>query len=189
MKRIKLRFLRPALLAGLLVCGLIPAVAFATPTLFNVNGTYGTVFNLQNGTTTHPNGTFSGTLGVDTSAGTITSVDIGGFLGTAAFTSIFSSQSLVTSWLLVAGNGTVPDTLALDFTTNPTEGSLVGFTGGTITDLGSVITSEYYIYDFAGTIGPASVSVPEPAALGMFGMGVLLIGLFVGLRRRCVQQA
>ncbi|HEU0196639.1 MAG TPA: PEP-CTERM sorting domain-containing protein [Nevskiaceae bacterium] len=27
-------------------------------------------------------------------------------------------------------------------------------------------------------------SVPEPAALGMFGFGVLLIGAFVGLRRR-----
>lgn len=28
------------------------------------------------------------------------------------------------------------------------------------------------------------VGVPEPAALGMFGLGVLLIGLFAGLRRR-----
>ncbi|MGH8117063.1 MAG: PEP-CTERM sorting domain-containing protein [Rhodanobacteraceae bacterium] len=27
-------------------------------------------------------------------------------------------------------------------------------------------------------------AVPEPAALGMFGFGVLLIGAFVGLRRR-----
>jgi hypothetical protein len=26
--------------------------------------------------------------------------------------------------------------------------------------------------------------VPEPAALGMFGFGALLIGLFAGLRRR-----
>ncbi|MGH8283159.1 MAG: PEP-CTERM sorting domain-containing protein [Gammaproteobacteria bacterium] len=29
-----------------------------------------------------------------------------------------------------------------------------------------------------------TVSVPEPAELGMFGLGVLLIGLFAGLRRR-----
>jgi hypothetical protein len=29
--------------------------------------------------------------------------------------------------------------------------------------------------------------VPEPAALGMFGLGALLIGLFAGMRRR-VQQ-
>ena len=30
----------------------------------------------------------------------------------------------------------------------------------------------------------SSVSVPEPAEFGMFGFGVLLIGAFVGLRRR-----
>jgi hypothetical protein len=29
--------------------------------------------------------------------------------------------------------------------------------------------------------------VPEPAALGMFGLGALLVGLFAGLRRRTVQ--
>ncbi len=33
--------------------------------------------------------------------------------------------------------------------------------------------------------GTTSVTVPEPATLGMFGMGALLIGLFLGLRRRC----
>lgn len=32
--------------------------------------------------------------------------------------------------------------------------------------------------------GTPSVSVPEPAELGIFGVGVLLIGLFAGLRRR-----
>lgn len=36
-----------------------------------------------------------------------------------------------------------------------------------------------------GGIEPCgTTSVPEPAALGMFGAGVLLIGLFLGLRRR-----
>jgi hypothetical protein len=34
------------------------------------------------------------------------------------------------------------------------------------------------------SFGLASTSVPEPAALGMFGLGALLIGLFAGLRRR-----
>ncbi|WEN14286.1 PEP-CTERM sorting domain-containing protein [Rhodanobacter sp. AS-Z3] len=34
--------------------------------------------------------------------------------------------------------------------------------------------------------GGGGVNVPEPAALGMFGLGVLLIGLFAGLRRRFV---
>lgn len=32
--------------------------------------------------------------------------------------------------------------------------------------------------------GTPSVAVPEPAELGIFGLGVLLIGLFAGLRRR-----
>jgi hypothetical protein len=31
---------------------------------------------------------------------------------------------------------------------------------------------------------PPPVSVPEPAGLGVFGLGALLIGLFIGLRRR-----
>lgn len=34
------------------------------------------------------------------------------------------------------------------------------------------------------TIGSSLVAVPEPAALGVFGLGLLLIGAFVGLRRR-----
>jgi hypothetical protein len=34
------------------------------------------------------------------------------------------------------------------------------------------------------TFGPTSVPVPEPAALGVFGLGALLAGLFVSLRRR-----
>jgi hypothetical protein len=36
---------------------------------------------------------------------------------------------------------------------------------------------------YAGAIPPPN-DVPEPAALGMFGLGALLIGLFAGLRRR-----
>lgn len=32
--------------------------------------------------------------------------------------------------------------------------------------------------------GDGTVTVPEPAALGMFGLGVLLVGVFVGIRRR-----
>lgn len=34
-----------------------------------------------------------------------------------------------------------------------------------------------------GTDAPAAV-VPEPGALGTFGLGVLLLGVFGGLRRR-----
>lgn len=39
------------------------------------------------------------------------------------------------------------------------------------------------------TLGAApTASVPEPAALGMFGLGVLLIGVFAGMRRRARQS-
>lgn len=34
------------------------------------------------------------------------------------------------------------------------------------------------------SFGTATTSVPEPGALGMFGVGIGLIGLFMGLRRR-----
>lgn len=38
----------------------------------------------------------------------------------------------------------------------------------------------------SSTPGGGGTPVPEPAALGMFGLGVLLIGLFAGMRRRRV---
>lgn len=48
-------------------------------------------------------------------------------------------------------------------------------------------TANYVAFDNV-TLGSATAGggtpVPEPAALGVFGLGVLLIGLFAGLRRR-----
>jgi len=50
-----------------------------------------------------------------------------------------------------------------------------------------------YIVSGNGTLGeqdgpctntPPPNNVPEPAGLGMFGLGAMLIGLFIGLRRR-----
>ena len=50
-----------------------------------------------------------------------------------------------------------------------------------------------YIVSGNGTPGeqdgpcmPPPTTVPEPAGLGVFGLGVVLIGLFIGLRRRYV---
>lgn len=52
-------------------------------------------------------------------------------------------------------------------------------------------TAESVVFDgFSAALGldnvtiGASLSVPEPATIGMFGLGLLLIGAFVGLRRR-----
>jgi len=39
-----------------------------------------------------------------------------------------------------------------------------------------------------GATEQCNVSVPEPSVLGMFGLGTLMIGLFVGLRRRLYQD-
>lgn len=46
-------------------------------------------------------------------------------------------------------------------------------------------TANYIAFDDV-TLGSSTPgqNVPEPAALGMFGLGVLLIGLFAGMRRR-----
>jgi hypothetical protein len=65
-------------------------------------------------------------------------------------------------------------------------GPLVDFDGGSIT--GDAVLGSFFGFPFRGAfwgdITPAQVSVPEPAALGMFGAGALLLGLFAGLRRR-----
>lgn len=62
---------------------------------------------------------------------------------------------------------------------NATFASL-GVTPGTyVWTWGSGAADESFTIMIGGTI-----SAPEPAALGMFGLGVLLIGAFVGLRRR-----
>ena len=49
------------------------------------------------------------------------------------------------------------------------------------------VTPGTYVWTWGSGAGQSytlDIVVPEPAALGMFGLGVLLIGAFVGLRRR-----
>jgi hypothetical protein len=53
--------------------------------------------------------------------------------------------------------------------------------GSGILDTG---TTTRILQNFKGSIMPAVASVPEPATLGMFGLGALLMGGFVALRRR-----
>ncbi len=48
----------------------------------------------------------------------------------------------------------------------------------------SALDSAVFIEAGSFTNQPPPSSVPEPAALGMFSLGMLLIGLFAGLRRR-----
>jgi len=97
-----------------------------TITTFNVSGTC------------QPNGplkgtTYSGTLTFDVTAGTVTAMDVR-FQGLSPFTTINESNpsSSTSDWGMTAGSDE-SFVLELSFTTGHTPGSLVGFTGGTIT--------------------------------------------------------
>ncbi|HJP96929.1 MAG TPA: hypothetical protein VJ862_00060 [Rhodanobacteraceae bacterium] len=174
------------LLGALLVLGLLPALAAATPTHFNINGTY-------------TGGTFTGSMVVDTTnPGTLLKFDVvfPGNSSLAAFNEIIAAQTQgISNGYTIGSQDGQGDSLRLDFTTTNTAppfgfGSLAGFDGGTIG--GAIVGDGSFLYqlgggyfrDFSGTITPALTSVPEPAGFGMFGLGVLLIGLFAGLRRR-----
>lgn len=80
------------------------------------------------------------------------------------------------------GTGTLlnPDSAMLDLNTCGSLGFCahgLGFSGTAM----SVVFSGNGIFD---NVAVGTTKVPEPAALGMFGLGFLLISGFVGLRRR-----
>ncbi|MEO6798518.1 MAG: PEP-CTERM sorting domain-containing protein [Rhodanobacter sp.] len=188
MKQVKLKSLKRVMLAGLVVAAFLPALAGATPTSFDVEGQWNNGF-LPGG------GTFSGVMLVDTVAGEISSMDIlvADFPALPAFNMILSQQASSGQWLVGLGNGRLdpfgsPEQVSFSLLTTPEVGSLVGFEGGVIRQGGSGIldtgTSTRILQNFKGYISPAFASVPEPAALGMFALGALLIGGFVTLRRR-----
>jgi hypothetical protein len=134
-----------------------------------------------------------GTLTVDVTNGTITAVDIPA-PGFADFTTGGGLISGCTElglvqcdgWFIEVGNtgnflGAVVD---LTFTTNPTPGSLVGFTGGSVIaekvyDVGGGLVEFVY----GGTISPAA-SVPEPPTVWLTLIGVGLVSV---MRKRVGQ--
>ena len=188
MKQVKLKSLKRIMLASLVVAAFLPALAGATSTPFNVEGQWNNGF-LPGG------GTFSGMMSVDSIAGQVSSMDIlfVDFPALPAFNVILSQQASSGQWLVGLGNGRLdpfgsPEQASFSFLTTPGVGSLVGFEGGVIRQGGSGIldtgTATRILQNFNGNITPAVASVPEPATLGMFGLGALLIGGFVTLRRR-----
>jgi hypothetical protein len=188
MKQLKLKSPKRILLAGLVVAALLPALAGAVSTPFNVEGQWNNGF-LPGG------GTFSGTMSVDTVAGEISSMGIlfADFPALPAFNMILSQQASSGQWLVGLGNGRLdpfgsPEQVSFNILTSPGLGSLLGFEGGVIRQGGSGIldtgTTTRILQNFKGSIMPAVASVPEPATLGMFGLGALLMGGFVALRRR-----
>ena len=188
MKQIKLKSLKRVMLAGLVAAAFLPALGGATPTAFNVDGQWNNGF-LPGG------GTFSGMMSVDTVAGEISSVDIlfPDFPALPAFTTILSQQSSSGQWLASFGNGRLdpfgsPERVSFSIIATPGVGSLIGFESGVIRQGGSGIldtgTTIRILQNFKGNITPAVVGVPEPATLATFGLGTLLVGGFVALRRR-----
>lgn len=185
MKSINLKPLKLFLLASLLACGFLPALAGATPVTFDINGHYASTDFFPVG------GDFTGTMDVDTATGQLLSFEAL-FPGLATFNYVWDSYGSrrPPQWTIDASNAWGAS-LLLTFTTPQVDGrrklgSLVDFDGGFITGDGVIgfLFGPPYRTSFSGDITPAQVSVPEPAALGMFGAGVLLIGLFAGLRRR-----
>jgi hypothetical protein len=168
MKTLILAAIRGSLLAMTLITGVAKA---NTITTFDVFGNFARPYS----------GTFGGTLTMDVTNGTVSSVDII-FPGLADFTRIVQSNPWPAppGWILAVGNST-GEALDLTFTTTMPN-SLVGFNGGTITggDVFDLSTLQTLFVGFSGTIAPPTV--PDRAStLVLLALGT---GGLLALRRR-----
>jgi VPDSG-CTERM motif len=160
MKTQKKNTQRSALALIVLALALIAGVAKAdTITTFDISGTF----------TFPSSGTFGGTLAVDVTNGTLSSVDIT-IPGFADFNNVdFSSPSI--PFVLGIFNSPTFDEVFLHFTTTMPS-SLVGFSGGTITEgtvtgfLGNVLLD-----NLTGTIAPAAATPDQGSTFALLGLG------------------
>jgi hypothetical protein len=164
-------------------CVATPAKA-NTITTFNVSGTGERVATIT-GTT------FSGTMTIDVTAGTLTAIDLS-FQGVSPFNTINESAPFGTSsWRVSAGNGDM-DLLTLLFETGHTPGSLVGFTGGfqDIFGLGvqDIGPHPRLLFDITGgSIFPPPLPSPVPdegSSLTLLGIALPCVLGFCLVRRR-----
>jgi hypothetical protein len=151
-----------------------------TITTFNVSGTAGNSTSGTLGTCSAGSlCSFSGTLSVDVTAGTITGVNIT-FPGLSPFNvvSCCSDAFPPSGWFFPANNG--EQSLVLLFTTAPTPASLAGFDGGSILSEGYVLTGpDYYNYTVeGGSITAPTPTVPEPRSLVLMLAGLSAVSLF-----------
>jgi hypothetical protein len=170
-----------ALLGAILLT--TPTTASAAVVLFDVSG-HGT--RADNGSIQ----SFSGTIDIDTAAGTVTAIDVQ-FPTDPTFNVVSaSSAGGVSGWALssdLTGNfGLAPTvTAAYDLTlffttTNPS--SLVGFTGGTITGAG-VNGTGLSLSNYSSLTGTITAAVPEPSTWAMMILGFAGVG-FMAYRRK-----
>jgi len=126
-------------------------------------------------------GDIGGTFTVDVTSGTILSVDITAF-GLPDFTVLDSSFATSGEWALFAKDATLSNVIGLFFVTNPTVGSLVGFTGGGITNDSELLVAGRPPEDIGpGEITRAAVATPEPSSVALMLLGV---GFVIVMRKR-----
>jgi len=123
--------------------------------------------------------TFSGTLTIDVTSGTVTAMDVS-FPGLSAFTDIvFSSPSLGTSdWAIAAINTPALPVAVLEllFNTGHTPGALVGFTGGPI--VGDAVRSNVGVTEYTITGGSVTPVPDGGSTVSLLGCALLGLAAF-----------
>ncbi len=122
---------------------------------------------------------FSGTLSIDTTAGNVTGVNLV-FPGLQDFSVLIANFNDGLAWKVDFTDILVANLGYLSFSTAPTSGSLVAFTGGTIGG-GEIVNPSGLLYIITG--GNITPSVPEPGSLALLAVGMLGLG-FAGWRRK-----